>query len=289
MRLKINHLTTYRYSNPVALTPHMLRLRPRSTSHQRVEQFQLQMSPQPQHLLILDSIDDSLFHRLYFEGLTDSLTIETSAIVVAKESLVPNELHLFTNPVFPMSYPPQVYGGLSPFLSRIDDSEGVFAFCDQVVTEVGGRIDRFLMALIQTIHQQFETEYREFGWPHSPNQTLLSRKGSCRDFAWLVVACCRSMGIASRFVSGYVYDHNRLRSGGELHAWAEVYLLGYGWIGYDPSYSCQVGENHIKICSGWIPELCATVEGSFIGQAVSALQTEVSITPVPEVMTAHSG
>lgn len=286
MRLKITHCTRYEYANEVSLTPHMLRLRPRSTSHQRVERFRLTVTPQPEHMMILDSIDDSLFHRLYFQYKTKLLAIETEAIVVAKESLVPDDLHLFTNPILPVMYNTQIQGGLSPYLAVIPDSDAVMGWCQELVGKTGGRIDRFLMALVREIQQTYHTEYREFGWPHSPNVTMQRQAGSCRDLAWLMVACCRAMGIAARFVSGYVYDHTRLKSGGELHAWVEVYLLGYGWIGYDPSYACQVGERHIKICSGWVPELCATVEGSFIGQSSSTLDTRVSIAPYPEVVHA---
>lgn len=282
MKLHISHLTRYRYSTGVRLNPHVLRLRPRSTSRQKVWSFSLSVSPDPVHTVVIDSIDDSLCHRLYFVGHTSLLEIETESVVDAKPLLVPEDLHLFsTTAMLPMFYPEAVYRGLIPFLEPIPDSNGVSDFSRNLAVGLQFKTDEFLMALARHIHHEFSHEYRESGWPMSPRETLSYRGGSCRDLAWLYVACCRQYGLAARFVSGYVFDETKSDDGGELHAWAEVYLLGYGWVGYDPSYACQAGERHIKLCAGVLPQLCSPVDGTFIGGpgASSILETRVIIRP----------
>lgn len=284
MKLHITHLTRYQYSNPVRLNPHLLRLRPRSTSRQKVWSFSLSVSPDPIHTVVIDSIDDSLCHRLYFVGHTDFLEISTETIVDARPSMVPEDLHLFsTTAMLPMFYTDVVTRGVSSFLEPIPDSFGVENFSEEIAVRLQFRTDEFLMELARVIHRDFLHEYRESGWPTSPRETLEYRGGSCRDLAWLYVACCRHHGIAARFVSGYVFDDLKSTDAGELHAWAEVYLLGYGWVGYDPSYACQAGDRHIKLCAGNLPQLCAPVDGSFIGgpNSTSHLTTRVIIRPEP--------
>ncbi len=282
MKLHISHRTRYQYSQNVRLNPHVLRLRPRSSSRQKVWSFSLSVSPDPVHTVVIDSIDDSLCHRLYFVGHTDLLEIETESVVDPKPSMVPEDLHLFsTTAMLPMFYPEIVYRGLTPFLEPIPDSEGVANFAEALAVRLQFRTDEFLMELTRMIHRDFSHVYREQGWPMSPRETLIYNGGSCRDLAWLYVACCRHYGLAARFVSGYVFDEDKSDDGGELHAWAEVYLLGYGWVGYDPSYACQAGERHIKLCAGVLPQLCSPVDGSFIGGpgSQSTLETRVIIRP----------
>ncbi len=280
MRLFISHLTEYVYQEPVRLNPHVLRLRARSTSRQKVESFSLSISPEPVHTVVLDSIDDSLCHRLYFVGHTDRLTIETTSIVDAKPSLVPEDLHLYsTTALLPLVYSDSVCQGLASFFGGVQHATLAVAYAEQIAQRVHYQTDQFLIELARQMNQEFRQIYRESGWPMDPDLTLQLKEGSCRDLAWFYVACCRSFGLAARFISGYVYDDARCDDGGELHAWAEVYLLGYGWVGYDPSYACQAGERHIKLCAGALPHLCSPVDGSYLGVAHSELRTRVIIRP----------
>ncbi|NBV43176.1 hypothetical protein EBR96_10490, partial [bacterium] len=156
MKLTISHLTHYQYSSEIRLNPHIVRLRPRSTSRQKVLSFSLAVSPDPVHTTVLDSIDDSLCHRLYFIGPSDSLTINTHSVVIAKPSLVPEDLHLYsTAATLPMVYPDVVWQGLSCFLMPIDQSDGVRQLSQSVAESVYFRTDQFLMELTRRIYQSF--------------------------------------------------------------------------------------------------------------------------------------
>jgi transglutaminase-like putative cysteine protease len=281
MKLHITHSTEYSYTEPVRLNPHVLRLRPRSTSRQKVWSFALTVSPDPVHTVVLDSVDDSLCHRLYFIGNTGTLQIETESVVDAKPSLVPEDLHLYsTTAMLPMVYPDAVFHGLTSFFELVPNAVQTWKYADAVANGVHYQTDHFLITLARAMNREFTQEYRQFGWPLEPDETLRQKSGSCRDLAWFYVTCCRYFGLAARFVSGYVYDDAKSDDGGELHAWAEVYLLGYGWVGYDPSYACQVGEQHIKLCAGSVPQLCSPVDGTFLGPASSSLTTRVLIRPI---------
>ena len=282
MKLSIQHTTRYDYSEEVRLNPHILRLRPRSTSRQKVEHYSMEVHPEPVHTVTIDAIDDSLCHRLYFVGYTSYLEIVTQSLVRADPSLVPEDLHLFsTIAILPLIYPDTIFRALMPFLERVDASEVVVEYAQSVAESTRYATDAFLIELARRINREFKQIYREQGWPMDPSDTLRLKEGSCRDLAWLFLACCRYFGIASRFVSGYVFDEVRIGDGGELHAWVEVYLLGYGWVGYDPSYACQAGDRHIKLCAGVVPQLCAPVDGTFMGgpSSKSSLTTRVIIRP----------
>ena len=111
----------------------------------------------------------------------------------------------------------------------------------------------------------------------SPLETFASKRGACRDLAVLFMDACRSLGIASRFVSGYIHEPGRIGTS-ELHAWAEVYLPGGGWRGYDPSRGIAVSDQHIPVATGPEPQWAAATEGFFIGNASdSTIDYEVTV------------
>jgi transglutaminase-like putative cysteine protease len=99
--------------------------------------------------------------------------------------------------------------------------------------------------------------------------------GSCRDFTVLYMALCRSLGLACRFVSGYHIAESQAEA--ELHAWAEVYLPGAGWRGFDPTYGVAVQENHIALSASPYPEFCLPISGHYKGLANSKLETKIQI------------
>ena len=131
----------------------------------------------------------------------------------------------------------------------------------------------FLIKLADRIHHEFQHVGRFEGEPMAPEQTLSGRSGACRDTAMLFVAACRSQGLAARFVSGYSIHHPPEVTEHELHAWAEVYLSGAGWRGYDPSLGLAVADGHLVLATAPDHRLAAAVTGTYRGTGVTSTRT----------------
>src|SRR5581483_76246 len=129
------------------------------------------------------------------------------------------------------------------------------------------------------IHESIRRIVREVGAAHAPEETLRRGDGSCRDLTVLYLAVARAAGFAGRFVSGYYAPAGRT-SGHELHAWAELYVPGGGWRGFDPTAGLAVADRHIAIAFASQPELAAPVRGSLLGSGTTELTTEVEVTEV---------
>ena len=135
----------------------------------------------------------------------------------------------------------------------------------------------FLNQLNSTLYREFEFMHRDFGNPHPPEVTLTTRRGACRDLSVLFIDACRAMGLAARFVSGYQEgDPNQTER--NLHAWAEVYLPGAGWRGYDPTHGLAVSDRHVVITAVADPGLSTPVIGTFRGTGVtSTLSVDIAV------------
>lgn len=259
------HRTRYRYSAPVFLEPHVVRLRPRSDPRQMIRQFSVEMSPQPEGMT--EGIDvygnDVLW--AWFSGTHQSLEITTSFTV---ETLRENPYD-FIVPTFeggriPPVYPEADRPALLPYMSSEDDPARELA--EEVSASAGGELVLFLPELAGRIHATHETVIRAEGDPYPAAVTLGAREGSCRDLAWLFVESCRAVGIAARFVSGYVADEPTGRR--ELHAWGSAYVPGAGWRGYDPTLGLAVTDRHVTLAAAATPSGAAPVAGSFRGSGV---------------------
>jgi transglutaminase-like putative cysteine protease len=135
----------------------------------------------------------------------------------------------------------------------------------------------FLTRLATTICDRFKLVRRETGGPWPAVTTMEQRQGACRDLAVLYMDACRCVGLAARFVSGY-QDAYRNMGKRDLHAWAEVYLPGAGWRGYDPTRGLAVAEHHVAVAAAADPQFAAPVTATYRGTDVDAeMHTEVSI------------
>jgi len=132
-----------------------------------------------------------------------------------------------------------------------------------------------LQRLCVHIHQTLSYQRREEAGVQSAADTLSHGSGSCRDFANLFMEAARCLGFASRFVSGYLYAPPSMINFGATHAWAEVYLPGAGWKGFDPTIGEIVGSNHIAVAVARLPESVPPVAGSFIGLPGASLDVGV--------------
>lgn len=140
-----------------------------------------------------------------------------------------------------------------------------------------GLAQPFLSALASAMFSDFERTTRDVGPAYTPETTFAARQGTCRDLAVVFIDACRSQGIAARFVSGYAFERGREGSN-DLHAWAEVYLPGAGWRGYDPTLGIAVADQHIPLAAAPEPLAAAPTSGAFRGtEAKSTMEFQVSI------------
>jgi transglutaminase-like putative cysteine protease len=179
----------------------------------------------------------------------------------------------------PMRYEPSLQKELWPYLEQPAVEEPVERWAGELAAT--SRLPQpFLAELVSCMFNQFERNTREVGAAFDSATTFASQAGTCRDLAVLFIAACRSQGIAARFVSGYAHEQDREGSS-DLHAWAEVYLPGAGWRGYDPTLGVAVTDQHIPVAAAAEPLGAAPTSGTFRGTAVvSAIEFDVKIVPL---------
>ena len=266
MLLSIDHSTTYTYGKKIVLAPHTVRLHPKNDCAQKILAFSLETEPAEVGRSVNSDLDGNTSVTLWFAGESERLTIHTKCLV---ETLKTNPFdfiisdHRFLN--LPMRYPGEQTDSLLPYTSVSEETaRAVSALREFILEETQGKTLDFLLTLCGHIRRFFPHVIREDGDPWPAAKTLSEKKGSCRDLVELFVSVCRSAGLACRYVSGYAFNEKK-ESQDELHAWAEVYLPGAGWRGYDPSSGLAVSDCHVAVAAGANHKLIAPVEGTFYG------------------------
>ncbi len=280
MRYRASHEIRFSYTAPVFLEPHTIRLRPRSNSWQRLECYEIELDPKP--ALLAEAVDaegNDIVHA-WFSDLTDSLVVRTEFEVETLRTNPFDYLELEGGSQLPVQYPSDLHAQLGLGIRRADtEDRSVSEFANSVADRTQGQTLSFLKALSEEICKTHEVTVRLEGDPRRPAETLRVRGGACRDLAVLFMDCCRLVGIASRFVSGY---QAQAPDEGEqhMHAWAEVYLPGGGWRGYDPTHGLAVSDRHIAVAASSVPRLAAPTSGTFRG-AAGALPMKVDVRFAP--------
>lgn len=250
MRYSIHHQTQYTYNQPVFLKPHIIRLHPRSNGWQKVLDFSLEIIPNPIGQTDNIEINDNQITQVWFKQPTEKLIINIKAEV---ETLMKNPFGYLLEPWalnLPIDYPSSLLSNLQPYLQfyHKNSAPNVVELAQEILHDVQGNTLTFLSKLNQTIYENCQYIIRETGEPWQPGMTWNKRQGSCRDTALLFVEACRVVGLGARFVSGY-QEGDRHQKQRDLHAWAEVYLPGGGWRGYDPTLGIAVAEGHIALAA----------------------------------------
>jgi transglutaminase-like putative cysteine protease len=276
MNLSIRHSMNYTYSCDITLNAHTLRLCPRHTHAQKLLHFELIIDPTPAHIYPYLDVDDSVSHHIVFDKTrTHTHLSVTSLSTVHTQSFAPT---VPFSAEFPMLYTGALGSVLQPFMGmRLHQPDILGTWIQELIQASQNKIWDFLVLLTQKIYTQIQKEYREFGHPFTPEETLLRQKGSCRDVTVLWMNLAQQVGFAVRFASGYVMDP-MMADHCELHAWPEVWLPNRGWIGFDPSYGRQTDHHYIQVCAKTVPELCLPLDGSYTGISRQTLTTQVSIT-----------
>ncbi len=255
-----------------------IRLRPRSDGAQTVIRSHYRIAPKPSASTSILDVFGNVALEVSFVGSHSELTIDVQSEVDASRSNPFDYLSLdsrVTN--LPAFYDLRIGQALAPNLHRQSMDMEIAHWAGELSGSVGWQTQPFLLQLCETIHRDYTTETRLEGEAFTPTQTFARKQGACRDLAALYMDVCRTQGLAARFVSGYVYEPGRTH-GSELHAWAEVYLPGGGWRGYDPTLGIAVADGHIPVAAGPEPEWAAPTEGSYIGESDSTIGYQVQVT-----------
>ena len=267
MRALILHRLTYRYEAPVFLGEHRLCLRPRGQGFQTLVEHQLSVLPEPEQRRELVAASGDEIQRLRFLGSTDELVFEARSLVETRPA--PPLESCFNGLEPPLPYPrghlnSDLQGALEGWLPNGQHEPAAIELTQEALMGSNQQTLAFLTQLIELIQERVKYTQRHVGpaWP--AGRTLRERIGSCRDLAMLMVACCRVVGLPARFVSGYQLQQPPPKEY-DLHAWAEVYLPGAGWRGFDPSAGMEVNERYVVLATSSKPELTAAVSGSFSG------------------------
>jgi len=279
----LKHVTNYKYASPVQLGLHRIMVRPRESYDQHLLEAKLDISPQPRELRWLQDVFGNAVALATFEGRTRELHIE-SRVRVRHSPHTADDVRV------------EAYAGTYPFTYASEDMpdllrsiERGYADYERVVDEWArtfivrdGATDTFAMLRRMTllIHREFTYLARYEKGTQSPMETLRRRQGTCRDFAVLMIEAARSLGLAARFVSGYLYDPGRVEpivGGGNTHAWVRIFLPGSGWIEFDPTNGIVGNSGLIRVALARDPHQAVPVSGTWRGFPSDNLGMHVSV------------
>jgi len=272
IHVALNHVTRYRYDRPVQLGPQVVRLRPAPHSRTRILAYSLSVVPAEHFINWQQDPQANYLARLTIPAPTREFRVEVDLVA---EMAVLNPFDFFLEPgaeQFPFAYEPALAHELAPYLAMLPATPR-FAECLAAIPREPCATANFLVALNQQLSRDIGYLIRMEPGVQTPEHTLTQASGSCRDSAWLLVQLLRGLGLAARFVSGYliqlVADVKALdgpsgpeRDFTDLHAWCEVYLPGAGWIGLDPTSGLLAGEGHIPLACSPEPGSAAPISGA---------------------------
>ncbi|HRE04135.1 MAG TPA: transglutaminase family protein [Opitutaceae bacterium] len=280
MKLHVSHFTRYEYDRPVNLSPHLLYLRPRETPLLRVNDFAFTISPDAKLNWTRDS-HDVLLAWVYFREPAALLSIGSEFGVETFDS---NPFDFLLRPhasTMPFDYEAVERFNLSPYLALpFPETRALLnRWLKERFASPPKETIPYLLALNQAVFSALTYQRREEHGIQSSRTTLELGSGACRDYAVLLVELCRTLGLAARFVSGYLYSppNDNHRTAGAMHAWVEVYLPGAGWKGLDPTHGVFCNDAFIPVAHAAVAESVNPIQGTLYSEqtVASRMQTEV--------------
>jgi transglutaminase-like putative cysteine protease len=296
IRVALHHETVYAFDAPVPLSPHEVRLRPAPHARTPIASYSLRVTPERHFVNWQQDPYGNWVARFVFPEQTRDLSFTVD--LVASMTVI-NPFDFFVEQYaehYPFTYTEQLAYELAPYLTPEPASPRFAAWLDAARREVctrGITTTDFLVGLNRRAASDIRYLVRMEPGVQSPEETLDRGSGSCRDSGWLLVQAFRHLGLATRFVSGYlvqlVADVKPLdgpsgpeRDFTDLHAWAEVYVPGAGWIGLDPTSGLLAGEGHIPLACTAVPASAAPVTGWVMSDVPGRLAFSMSVTRVHE-------
>jgi transglutaminase-like putative cysteine protease len=283
--LTVRHLTVYRYAEPVALGEHRMMFRPRESHDLRLIDACLDIAPRPAQLRWAHDFFDNSVAIATFSGRTTELRFDSTVTLEHIETDLPDYALEPEAASYPFAYARDNLPDLAPALLRqypgddIDDWALSFLAPAAATDTIA-----MLRAMTVGMRERLGYTHRFERGVQTPSETLRIGSGSCRDFALLMIEAVRSLGLAARFVSGYIVvpDAEPLGTygGGSTHAWLQVYLPGAGWVDFDPTNRSIGNRNLIRVAVAWDPAQALPLWGSFFGGPAAFLGMEVAVSVV---------
>ena len=285
--LTIRHVTTYRYRRPVAFGEHRMILRPRDSHAQKVIEANLQISPKPTSLRLIQDAFGNHVGIARFSGRAKDLCVE-STVRIEHSPLDAADFDLEDVPrTFPIQYSADEMPDLAHCIERHQPDPGneLGRWARQFLPPgVSTNAFELLNRLSQGINHGFLYRRREARGIQQPVETLQLGHGSCRDFAMLMIESARALGFAARFASGYLAvpsdepeEPARGSTGGSTHAWAQIYLPGTGWIDFDPTRGSAGTIGLVTVAVVRDPRHATPLHGTYIGFPSDHLTMEVQV------------
>jgi len=294
VRYDITHTTTYRYQVPVRFGEHRVMFRPRDSHDLRVLATDLEVSPVAEIRMIQDPHSNSV---ALVQPLADADELRiVCTFVIENAGAFGQELPIAPSAeFFPFAYTVEERFDLEHYLRpHYDDPEGVLsAWARQfIATDGPTRTRDLLLRMNQHIRDELTYAARDEEGTQTPLETLASGSGSCRDFALLMMEAARRLGVATRFVSGYLYDPaldgddpaldgdesaQGTVGAGATHAWLQAYLPGAGWVMFDPTNNLLGGAQHVRVGVARDPRQAAPISGTWYGPGDAYLGMEVEV------------
>ncbi|RWN90826.1 MAG: transglutaminase family protein [Mesorhizobium sp.] len=255
----VYHLTHYKYDRPVVLGPQIIRLQPAPHSRTKVLSHSLKVEPANHFVNLQQDPYGNFLARFVFPEPVTELKIEVDLVA---DMTVYNPFDFFVEPsaeAFPFEYPEEIRDDLAIYRTPEPAGPLLSALLNTIDRSAPNTVN-FLVDLNARLQREIAYIVRMETGVFSPEETLAAKKGSCRDSSWLLVQILRNLGIAARFVSGYLVQlkPDLVALDGppgtaidftDLHAWCEVYLPGAGWIGFDPTSGLLTGESHVPLAA----------------------------------------
>jgi transglutaminase-like putative cysteine protease len=284
MKIRVQHRTTYNYREPVSFGEHKVMVRPREGHDVHIESSILEITPAHTIRWMRDVNGNSLA-KVVFAEKAPRLSFY-SELVLQQYDTNPLDFILEESAVnYPFVYDPDSLPELTAFMAILypRDASILREWLVQF-WKPGEKIEtiELLRRLNTHINKTFQYLRRDAIGVQTPAETLRKNSGSCRDFATLLLESCRCWGLAARFVSGYMQCEATEAGGASTHAWAEVYLPGAGWKGFDPTSGIMTGAQHVTVAVSRNPENAAPISGSFKGpiNAFQNIQVDVTVVQV---------
>ena len=281
--LTISHVTTYDYRQPVSFGEHRIMVRPRESYDQRLLEARLEIDPKPSELRWLHDVFGNSVAIARFDQRAKSLRFG-SFVRLEHAPLASNEVDVEDYArLFPFTYSSEDMPDLLRSIERhhLDPYRKVDSWARRFVRNDGQTDTVAMLAeMTATIQREFTYVRRPEKGTQTPIETLQKARGTCRDFAVLMIEGARSLGLAARFVSGYVYNPTRAEGrvgGGNTHAWVRIFLPGSGWVEFDPTNGIIGNRGLIRVAVARDPYQAVPLSGTWSGFPNSSLGMTVSV------------
>jgi transglutaminase-like putative cysteine protease len=285
----VRHITDYRYRRPVEFGEHRLMFRPRDSYDQTLLGATLQVEPAPENIRWIHDVFGNCVAIVTFGAPSNHLRFETN-IRLDHSTVAPLDFEINDEArTYPFAYDPEEALDLEPLWTRhyadINDDLGHWT---RQFLNLGKPTDtgHLLMTLCYAIRESFIYSRRIERGTQTPLETLSKRQGTCRDFAVLMMEAARTLGLAARFVTGYIYvperDGSTTRGGGSTHAWCQVYLPGAGWVEFDPTNGIVGNRDLIRVGVARLASQAIPLYGSFDGELEDCTDMDVQVNVVTQ-------